>query len=255
MQIVSLTTDYGYKDFYAAELKASLLSAKKDFNIIDISHDIDHFDIVQASFFLQNALKSFPKESIHIVAVKCNNLKKTDLITFYHEGHYFVGPNNGVFSLVFDDINESKIYVIQPPEGDLTVNRVLSHAAAYISHGLPLEDIGPPLETFNKKLIIQPVVNAHQIRAMVIHIDHFENIIINLKKELFHKVCQGRKFELYYKPNDPITTLSKSYGDVAIGDPLAFFNSSGYLEIAVNLDKASSLLGLNKNEMIQINFY
>ncbi len=255
MQIVSLTTDYGYKDYYAAELKASLLTAMKDFNIIDISHAIDHFDIVQASFFLKNAIKSFPKGSIHIVAVKCNNIKKMEFIAFEHESHFFIGPNNGVFSLVFEDINESKIYNIQPPEGHINVNKILSHAAAYLAHALPIEEIGAPLENLNKKLIIQPVVNSNQIRATVIHIDYFENVIVNLKKELFEKIGQGRKFELYYKPHDPITHLSQSYGDVPVGDPLAFFNSSGYLEIAVNLDRASSLLGLNKSEMIQINFY
>lgn len=255
MQIVSLTTDYGSKDYYSAELKATLLATKGDFNIIDISHDIDHFDIVQASFFLKNAIKSFPSNTIHIVAVKCNTLKNQDLICFEQDGQFFLGPNNGVFSLVFEDLDESKIFSINPPEGPVSINKILAHAAAYLSHNLPIEDVGPPLDNFNKKLIIQPVVNSHQIRAMVIHIDHFENVIVNLKKELFDKIRQNRKFELYYKPNDPINYISQGYSDVAIGDPLAFFNSSGYLEIAVNLDKASSLLGLNKNEMIQINFY
>jgi S-adenosylmethionine hydrolase len=255
MQIVSLTTDYGSKDYYTAELKATLLSTKGDFNIVDISHDIDHFDIVQASFFLKNALNSFPANSIHIVAVNCSHRKDEELIAFEKNNQFFLGPNNGIFSLVFDELEESRIFTINPPEGPAKFNHIMAHAAAYISHKLPLEEIGPPLSHFNRKLIIQPVVNSHQIRAMVIHIDHFENVVVNLKKELFEKVRQERKFELYYKPHDPITSLSQGYSDVAVGDPLAFFNSSGYLEIAVNLDKASSLLGLSKNEMIQINFY
>lgn len=256
MQIVSLTTDYGAKDYYVAELKASILTNKNDFSIIDISHLIDRFDIVQASFFLKNCLKSFPAHSIHIVAVNCNYKRKSEYICFEKNQHFFIGPNNGIFSLVFDDIDESKIYKIQPTSIESgNINELFSHAAAFIGHGLPIEEIGPVVDLFNKKLVIQPVITSNQIRASVIHIDHFENIIVNLKKEVFEKVRNERKFELYYKPHDPITFLSKDYGDVAVGDALAFFNASGYLEIALNLDNAASMLNLEKNEMIQINFY
>jgi S-adenosyl-L-methionine hydrolase (adenosine-forming) len=256
MQIVSLTTDYGSKDYYVAELKASILTNKNDFSIIDISHEIDRFDIVQASFYLLNAVTSFPNKSIHIVAVNCNYRLKSEYICFERDEHFYIGPNNGIFSLMFDDLDESKIYVITPPGNETTkVNAIFSHAAAYIGHGLALKDIGPVVQTYNKKLVIQPVITSNQIRATVIHIDHFENVVVNLKKEVFDKARNKRQFELYYKPHDPITHLSKDYGDVSIGDPLAYFNSAGYLEIAINMDKASSMLNLMKGEMIQINFY
>jgi hypothetical protein len=255
MQIVSLTTDYGSKDFYVAELKASIISKKADTNLIDISHEIDRFDIVQAAFFLTNALNSFPSESIHVVAVNCNYKRKGELICFKKDDQYFVGPNNGIFSLIFDDLDETHIFVIKSPNDENnSLAEVFSHAVAYIGHGLPIEEIGPVVENFSCKLVIQPVATSNQIRATIIHIDHFDNVIVNLKRELFEKICNGRKFELYYKQNDPITFLSKDYGDVAIGDPLAFFNSSGYLEIALNMDKASTMLNLYKNEMVQINF-
>ena len=256
MQIVSLTTDYGSKDYYVAELKASILTNKNDFSIIDISHQIDKFDIVQASFYLQNSIKSFPEGSIHIVAVNCNYKRKSEYITFEKNGHFFIGPNNGIFSLLFDDLDESLIYQVESPDPENSnVNTIFSHAAAYIGHGLPLEDIGAKIAQFNKKLVIQPVITSNQIRAIIIHVDHFENVVVNLKRDLFEKVRNNRRFELYFKPNDPITFLSKDYGDVSIGDTLAFFNSSGYLEIALNMDKASSMLNLQKGEMIQINFY
>ncbi len=256
MQIVSLTTDYGSKDYYVAELKASVLSGKSDFTIIDISHQIDQYDIIQAAFYLNNIKNSFPDGSIHIVAVNCNYKRKSRYLCFKKNEQYFIGPDNGVFSLLFDDLDEEDIYIITPPEnGNSSVNAIFSHAAAYIGHGLAMEEIGPKAENINAKLKIQPVVTSNQIRATIIHIDHFNNVIVNLKKDFFEKARNNRQFELYYKPNDPITFLSKDYGDVAIGDTLAFFNSAGFLEIAINMDKAASMLNLSKNEMIQINFY
>ncbi len=256
MQIVSLTTDYGSKDYYVAELKASILASKSDMTLIDISHQIDHYDIVQAAFYLNNAKNSFPSESIHIVAVNCNYKRKNRFLCFRRNGQYFIGPDNGVFSLIFDDLDKEEVYIISPSDnGNSSVNSIFSHAAAYIGHGLSLEEIGPKAENLNIKLKIQPVVTSNQIRATIIHVDHFNNVIVNLKKDFFEKVRSDRKFALYFKPSDPITFLSKDYGDVAVGDTLAFFNSAGYLEIAINMDKASSLLNLSKNEMVQINFY
>ena len=255
MQIVSLTTDYGTKDYYVAELKASILSSKSDFTIIDISHQIDNFDIIQAAFYLENAMKSFPTGAIHIVAVNCNYKRKSKFVCFEKNNQYFIGPDNGIFSLIFDDFTTTDVYEIIPPEnGNSSVRSIFSHAAACIGHKLSLQEVGNKIEDINRKLVIQPVVTAHQIRATIIHIDHFQNVIVNLKKDLFDKVRNERRFELYYKPNDPITFLCKDYSDVAIGDTLAFFNSAGFLEIAINMEQAAAMLNLSKNEMIQINF-
>ncbi|MBK8517936.1 MAG: SAM-dependent chlorinase/fluorinase [Saprospiraceae bacterium] len=256
MQIVSLTTDYGTKDYYVAELKASILLGKNDFSILDISHQIDRYDIIQAAFYLNNTIKSFPDGTIHIVAVNCNYKRKSRYICFKKNEQYFIGPDNGVYSLIFDDLESTDVYIVTPPEnGNSSVNAIFSHAAAYIGHGLAMDEIGPKAENINTKLKIQPVVTSNQIRATIIHVDHFNNVIVNLKKEFFERVRNNRRFELYYKPNDPITFLSKDYGEAGIGDILAFFNSAGYLEIALNMDNAATMLNLSKNEMIQINFY
>ena len=256
MQIVSLTTDFGRKDQYVAELKAAILTGKRDVAVMDISHDVDPFDIVQAAFLLQNTLHAFPEGSIHIIGVHLHYRRKSEIIAFEHSNQYFIGPNNGVFSLIFDNLTEEQVFTVSEdgPHGK-SKTTLLAHAASCLAHGLTLEEIGPGVTVFNRKLSIQPVVTSSQIRATIIHVDHYENVIINLKKDQFEKIRDGRQFSLYYKQNDPITFLSRDYGDVAVGDVLAFFNSAGYLEIAVNTERAATLLNLNKNETIQINFY
>ena len=256
MQIVSLTTDFGYKDHFVAELKATLLAGKSDFVLIDVSHSVEPYDIVQAAYLLKNCLETFPKGSVHIVGVHLHYKRKAELICFEKDERYFIGPNNGVFTLIFDDLKEEDIHVVSDNSGQLQSGTgLIAHAAAYIAHNLPINEIGPAVDVLNRKISIQPVVTGNQIRATIIHIDHYENVVVNLKKEQFEKIRDDRRFSLYYKQNDPITFLSKDYGDVAVGDVVAFFNTGGYLEIAINAGKAASLLNLNKNETIQINFY
>jgi hypothetical protein len=256
MQLVSLTTDYGLKDYYVAELKASILNVNPQIALLDLSHHIDHFDILQAAFFVKNALPSFGLGSIHIVSVHTHYKRKPEIICFERLGQFFVGPNNGIFSIIFPELSVDDVYLANHEDTqDFEVHQLFAHICGYLAAGLPLEEIGPQLTNLTVKSTIQPVVSNNLIRATIIHIDEFENVIVNLKYDLFEKVRNGRRFELYYKQYDPINYISKHYGDVPIGDPLAFFNSAGYLEIAMNMDKASSLLNLYKNEMVQINFY
>ena len=255
MQIVSLTTDYGLKDYYVAELKASLLSNVNDLNFVDISHQIEPYDIVQAAFFVKNLWSGFPKGTIHIVAVNSIYKKGSEQICFERNGHFFIGPNNGVFSLVFEDLDDQIVAEISMPEvPSAPTHTIYSFATAALVRGLSPMEFGKTCEEFTRKLTIQPVITGHQIRATIIHIDHFGNVVINLTEQQFEKVRAGRRFQLYYKPTDPITSLSRDYGDVPVGDAVAFFNPTGFLELALNMERASELLNLQRNEMVQINF-
>ena len=255
MSIVSLTTDYGHKDFYTAQLKAAILQRIPDATIVDINHNIKHYDIVEGAFFIENAYRHFPKGTIHLGAIQVYHSTNDDVIAFEHEGHYFVGPNNGLFSLVFDQGTQLNIYTIKKDDTMNFVMDVFGHAIAAISHGLGLEDIGTVTENVVQKIGIQPVKTGSQIRATIIHIDQYGNVIVNLKRSTFEQLRQKRRFKIYYKSKDPITVLSKHYGNVQMGEVLAYFNASGYLEIAVNMGNANELLSLRKHETIQIDFF
>jgi S-adenosylmethionine hydrolase len=117
-----------------------------------------------------------------------------------------------------------------------------------------LTALGELTQQVRTRISLQPVINADQIRASVIHIDHYENVVINVHQTLFEQVGQHRSFQLFFKRRHPICTLSENYTDVAVGDPLCRFNSTGYLELAVCMGKAASLLGLEIDDLIQIDF-
>lgn len=256
MNIVTLTTDYGQDDYYVALLKGAISSRVKEAQYIDISHNIKAYDIVQGAFYLQNVIAKFPEKSIHIASVQSYASYQDAIIVFELDGQYFIGPNNGLFSLVFPNQNDLQVYQVTVDRKVYPfVEDVYAHAVASICHGLPLSDIGTLTDDFIIKIGIQPVKTSSQIRATIIHIDRFGNVIINLKKETFDNIRKGRRFKLYYKSKDPITHISKHYGTVSIGEVLCFFNSSAYLEIAINMGNAHELLSLRKHETVQIDFY
>lgn len=256
MQIVSLTTDFGVKDYYVAKLKGQLLQQKKDIQLIDISHYITPYDIIEAAFFIKNIYPHYPEGTIHVVAVNNVYRKKNEYLVFKNEGQYFIGPNNGIFSLIFEHLTAENVFVINDMSSQaFQYEELYARTVGYISAGLPIEEIGPHPTEFTQRLELKPVVTQDQIRATIIHVDHYDNVIVNIKKDEFERIRQNRDFRIYYKQHDPINYLSRHYGDVAIGDPLAFFNASGYLEIAVNMGRAGALFNLHRNENIQINFY
>ena len=254
MKIVTLTTDFGLKDYYAAMLKGTLLSASSALNIVDISHSVPNYDIVQAAFLLKNAYPTFPKGSIHLVSVNNFYNNQSAFLVTERDGHFFIGADNGVFSLMFGNTEGRVIELNYGGNGTAEVNKIFAKAAADLAAGKSLEQIGRPLKKMTQRITFQPVVKPSQIIGSVIHVDNYENVITNITKELFEQHGNGREFGLFFKRHDPIRRLSWHYFDVPIGESLCLFNAAGYLEIAINLGKASSLLGLHTDDTVAVEF-
>lgn len=254
MQIVSLTTDFGLSDYFVADLKASILSQAGQVQFVDVSHQIPQHDIMQAAYYVRNVHRSFPVGTIHVIAVYNYYRPTTQFVAYQRDQHFYLAPNNGVLSLIFDDIKAEEVRLIDFGEG-LSLTSIYANAVALITNKIDLAEIGDPIADFAMKLPISPVVTRSQIRATIMHIDHYDNAIINVTRSEFERVRAGRNFEIFYKQNDPITAISNHYGEVSVGEVLALFDSTGYLVLAINMGKASTMLNLVKNETIQINFY
>lgn len=254
MRNVTLITDFGDKDYYSGMLKGTLLSAHSELHLVDITHNIPNYDIVQAAFVLKNAYPFFPKGTIHLVSVNNFYNNQSAFLVIEHDGHFFVGADNGIFSLVFNVKIETVVELNYQGRGTGEVNKIFSEAIAALAKGIPTLEIGRPLDQITERITFQPVIKPNQIIGSVIHVDNYENVITNITKELFERVANQRSFSLFFKRHDPINQLSWHYFDVPIGEPLCLFNSSGYLEIAINLGKASSLLGLNTDDTVQLEF-
>ncbi len=253
MQIVTLTTDFGLDDYYVASLKGALLRQEPQLQIVDISHNVKPFDIVQGAFVLKNSYLSFPPGTIHVVTVN-NSQEGRSFICLEHGDQFFIGPDNGIFSLIFP--NMPQVWRLDPAVevGPFSMQKTVAAAVSHLANTKPLYEVGLPAGEVVQRIALQPVLSTSQLRGSVIYVDHYENVAINITEELFEKVRNGRKFALFFKRNDPITHLSRHYTDVPVGETLCLFNAAGFLEIAVSMGKASSLLGLKLDDMVQVDF-
>ena len=173
-----------------------------------------------------------------------------------HHGHYFIGADNGIFSLLFDE-KPSKIIeldIIQDSDYFTFPSRdVFVKVACHIASGKPIESLGHVKDSVMQKIAFKPVIQEDLIKGKVIYIDNYENVFVNITENVFTSIVKNRKFAVTFRsPNYRINTISKSYKDVNPGEMLALFSTSGYLEIAICQSKASSLLGLKMDQLVLV---
>jgi len=258
MAIITLTTDLGSKDFYQAALKGSIVSLLPNVNIIDITHEISAFNIPQAAFVLKNAFPYFPKGTVHLIGIDSVYHDETRYLALKFRDHYFVGSDNGIFSLMFEQEPEEivELNIMQDLKFlHFPLTDIFAKAACHLANGGVLKDIGLPVTSTEQRMNLQPVIERDIIRGSVIYIDSFQNVITNISKELFTRVQQNRAFTLFFRRNESISQLSWHYNEVPEGEKLCLFGISNYLEIAINKGNASGLLGLHINDIIRIEFH
>lgn len=245
MPIITLLSDWGLTDHYVASVKGAILSRITDAVIVDISHNIRLFDIKHASFVMRNAWHSFPEGTIHIIGVDSIESDKHPHVIVKSEGHYFIGADTGLISLILDKKPEKIISVsINQDSGYYTfpARDRFAKVAALLTQGTDLDTLGEPLESLNLKTLLQPDFDGKTIYGKVMHIDNYENVFVNVT-DVFVRDCLGKNPYRILCKKDTIP-LVKAYGDVREGFTCALFASNGYLQIAVNRGRAASLLGV-----------
>ena len=258
MGIITLTTDLGDRDIYQAALKGSILKLSPATTIVDITHSVSAFNVQQAAFILKNSFHYFPDDTVHLIGIDTVYSEHTKYLAVKYKNHFFVGADNGIFSLMFDGQAQEMVEInimqdlkfLHFPLADIFVK-----AACHLAQGGSLTEIGLPVNGFEKKMNLQPVVEKSTIKGSVIYIDSFQNVITNVTKEFFSKVQSNRKFVLRFKRNETITHLSWHYNEVPEGEKLCMFGISDHLEIAINKGNASGLLGLNMGDSVLIEFH
>ncbi len=168
------------------------------------------------------------------------------MLLAWHAGHYFVAPDNGLLPLVLGTIPANAVW-LEAPNGNpriLDWIQAIGQAIADMEKGTAFHELGTEPEEILQKNLPQPALGNDYIEGQIIFIDRFENVVINIRKEIFDTVGKGRPFKIALTLNESIERINHHYGEVREGDKLAFFNQSGYLEIAINKGNAAGLFGL-----------
>ena len=199
MSIITLTTDLGTNDSYLASVKGSIYSELKNIKIVDISNNINHYDIQQAAYVLRSCFKDFPNNSIHIISVNDELSISNEHLAVKADGHYFIGADNGVFSLLFNEIKPDKIVKLNlsltTDSLTFSCKNIFVPAACHIARGGTLEIIGTPITDFsNKKIQLQPVLQSDTIRGSIIYIDSYGNDV-DVMIEAKHKELAIDKYK------------------------------------------------------------
>lgn len=269
MAIVTLTTDLGNSDYYVAALKGNLLQVSKPISVVDISHLIRPFDILHASFTLNACYKDFPENTIHIIGINTelvvNSVNAQLPSIMLYDNHYFIANDNGIFDLILGGNKPEKFWkidnVLSSPNGFyFPTKNIFVPTAKKIVEGEKIETFASESETWNRAHALNTIVSENVIKGTVIHIDHYGNVITNIRKEQFMKFGDAPFTILFKKREYHISQISTTYSDVQEGERLALFNSIDLLEIALNKGvannggSAATLLGLHLNDPIRIEF-
>lgn len=275
MAIITLTTDFGEKDHFVGSVKGAIYTEVEDVKIVDISHSISPFHLHEAAYIIQNAYKSFPEGTIHVIGVDSELNPENKHIALLLDGHYFVCADNGIISLLTAEIRPEKIVEINIHDrvtSNFPVLDVFVKVAGHIARGGTLEVIGKNISEIKELTAIKPVVNKTetQIIGNIIYVDNYGNVVTNITEKIFDQVGHGREFIIHVRTSK-IKKIYKRYSDAINfdlppdkreedGKKLAIWNSSGYLELAVyksnpsSVGGASTLFGLGFRDTITVNF-
>jgi len=258
-RIITLLTDFGLRDYFVAEMKGVILSINPNVEIVDISHDVEKFDVVQGAFLLVCAYKWFPKGTIHVVVVDPGVGTERKPIVIKTRNYYFVGPDNGVLSAsaIKDGVEEVyEIEVRETSEVSTTFHGrdIFAPIAAYISLGKDLSSLGRKIDRFIILDLFKVSTFKGAIKGAVIHVDSFGNVITSIEREHLGKVNinYGDALEVLIGNVNVNVKLLPAYGYVKPGELLAIVNSEGFLEIAANMSNAASRLGVGVGDEVVV---
>ncbi len=255
-RIITLTTDFSMSDAYIGMMRGAILSIAPDINIVDLAHDINPHDVFEGAFVLQTAYRFFPDGTVHVVVVDPGVGSVRRRIAMECGSHYFVGPDNGVFSYTIRTAqNCSAVEIDVPPPGPglrgLTFEGrdIFAPAAARIASGVPLSEIGRPVEDLVTLNIPRPRVNEVTIDGKIVYIDHFGNCVSNIEATEIERLGGSLQVSVAGQSVGP---LRVSYSDVPVGEALAIINSLDHLEIAINQGNAETDLNVKVGTPVRV---
>ena len=259
--VIALLTDFGLQDHYVGTMKGVILGICRDAAIVDITHDIPPQDVASAALELVASYRYFPEATTFLVVVDPGVGSARRAIAAAAGDHRFVAPDNGVLSLVFDEVAPREVVELtaqryaRPPISRTFEGRDrFAPAAAWLSHGEPLSVLGPAVTGLCHVDMPEPRVAGTMIEGEVVRVDRFGNLITNITAAVLARLT-GKADEICISGRGASRTIggvTGTYADTRAGDLCALVGSSGRLEVAVNGGSAAAVLGASRGARVHV---
>jgi len=256
-----MTTDFGYRDAYVPVMKGVIAGIDPDVRVIDVTHGISPQDVMEAAYVLRVAVRHYPPGTVHLVVVDPGVGTKRRCVALRKGDQRFVGPDNGLFSLLLDgnvpdelvELDRAQFWRTNSPSRTFHGRDIFAPVAAHLASGRSLRDVGTPIDQLERLHWALPIHDEQGIQGWVVHVDHFGNCITNIPRKAFEANRRGRNMKCFVG-NGILRDVVTTYGDVAAGEPLVLFDSADFLEVAVNSGNASRLFDIRRGAAVNVIF-
>jgi len=257
--IITLTTDFGLKDPYVAEMKGVILSISPNATIVDITHDVKKFDVRMGAFALASAVPYFPRGTVHVAVVDPSVGAERHPLLIQTKGGFLIGPDNGVLALgatnqgiehVFRITNQK--LMLPKPSNTFHGRDVFAPAAAHLANGISAEEFGLEIHRIKKPQFARIIKRGSMFIGEALYIDSFGNIITNFTLKELESLNIGTEAKAKIKRNKLKLRICRAYAEERNAKPLAIIGSHGFLEISVNQGSAAGYFKMKEGNSITI---
>jgi S-adenosyl-L-methionine hydrolase (adenosine-forming) len=255
--IITLTTDYGTNDHLVGTLKGVILKINPEVTIVDITHNVTPYDLLDGALAIGSAFSYFPSRTIHVVVVDPGVGTERRPILVTADNQYFVAPDNGVLSLVYERdpnvvVRHANVehYYLQPVSKTFHGRDVFAPVAAWLSKGWQTASMGEVIEDYKRLAMPRPKASDGVMKGIVMRVDGFGNLVTNFRQEdLSEDARKSGKVHLKVGERE-VSRLVETFAAGSSGEAIAYLGSAGYVEIAVNKGNAAKTLGLGRGAAV-----
>lgn len=248
--IITLTTDFGLADAFVGTMKGVILGIAPEARIVDLSHDVRSYDVLDAAVLIDSAYRYFPKGTVHVIVVDPGVGSARRPIAALANGHSFVAPDNGVLSAVLNGgeahlISNNDLF-LKPVSRTFHGRDIFAPTAAHLAKGAPIEAVGPRIDDALRIEFPRPRREGRRIAASVLRVDKFGNVMTNLRREdltgSFNIHVNGAR----------ITRICATFSEASPQELFAVEGSAGYIELALNQASAADRFNIRAGAEIEV---
>jgi S-adenosylmethionine hydrolase len=258
--IITLTTDYGTADHLVGAMKGVILGISPDAEIVDITHSVAPYDVLDAALTVNQASRYYPNRTIHVVVVDPGVGTARRPLVVSAGLQFYIAPDNGVLSLVYEREKESLTvrhitadhYFLRPVSNTFHGRDVFAPVAAALSKTFQTASFGEPIEDFSRMGLPKPKVNGNIVKGIVLRVDSFGNLVTNLTPEDVPSLSPENGAVKVRVGTKEIGKMVRTFADGAQDEPVALIGSSGFVELAMNRGNAAKALGANRGAEVTV---